>query len=65
MLPRRPASGSAELRCTYISIQEDDSAFAVILAKPKWIWGAEMGVNEFGLALAIFKYYCIVNLPRY
>jgi len=32
--------------CTYIDIPQAEHTHAVLLAKPFWIWGAEMGVNE-------------------
>jgi len=39
------------LSCTYIDIPQVEHTFALLLAKPFWIWGAEMGVNETGLAI--------------
>jgi secernin len=49
-----PASShrkGSRLSCTYIDIPQVEQTFAVLLAKPFWIWGAEMGVNEKGLAI--------------
>jgi secernin len=43
-------SGST-VRCTYIDIPQVEETFAVLLAKPFWIWGAEMGANEKGVAI--------------
>ena len=44
--------GSDELlQCTYISIPQVQHTHAVLLAKPFWIWGAEMGANEHGLVI--------------
>jgi dipeptidase len=37
--------------CTYIEIPQVEETFAVLLAKPFWIWGAEMGANEKGVAI--------------
>jgi len=37
--------------CTYITIPQAAHTHAVLLAKPFWIWGAEMGANEHGLAI--------------
>lgn len=39
------------LRVTYIEIPQVPRTHAVLLAKPYWIWGAEMGVNEHGVAI--------------
>lgn len=46
--PARKAKG--ELKCTYISVADKDS-FAVLLYKPSWIWGGEMGINEKGVTI--------------
>ena len=46
---RHPA-GSL-LQCTYIEIPQVKETFAVLLSKPFWMWGAEMGVNEHGLVI--------------
>ncbi|CAH0578201.1 unnamed protein product [Chrysodeixis includens] len=36
-----------KLKCTYITIEESSSpVYSVILSKPAWMWGAEMGANE-------------------
>jgi len=39
------------LKCTYIEIPQAEYTREVILCKPSWIWGAEMGVNEAGVAI--------------
>jgi hypothetical protein len=47
-VPARKALG--KLDCTYITIDDHDS-YAALLYKPSWIWGAEMGLNEKGVAI--------------
>jgi secernin len=42
---------SIKVKCTYIEIPQAKETFEVILSKPKWMWGAEMGVNEYGVAI--------------
>lgn len=49
-LPRR-YSTEKEVQCTFISIPQAQETFEVILSKPFQMWGAEMGVNEFGLVI--------------
>jgi hypothetical protein len=39
------------IKCTYIEIPQAERTNAVLLLKPDWIWGAEMGVNEHGVAI--------------
>ena len=39
------------LQCTYIQIPQVPHTNAVLLAKPFWIWGAEMGANEHGVVI--------------
>ena len=37
------------VKLTYISIPQVERTNAVVLLKPDWIWGAEMGFNDYGL----------------
>lgn len=40
-----------KVTCTYINIPQVLETFEVILSKPFQMWGAEMGVNEFGVTI--------------
>jgi len=40
-----------QIQCTYIEIPQVKHTFAIILAKPFWIWGGEMGANGRGLVI--------------
>ena len=40
-----------KLRCTYIEIDQAEERRGVILSRPIWMWGAEMGVNDAGVAI--------------
>ena len=42
---------SGELKCTYITIPQAERTYGVLLSRPEWMWGAEMGVNEWGLCI--------------
>ena len=46
----RREKGSS-VRCTYISIPQAEYTREMVLCKPSWIWGAEMGVNESRVAI--------------
>uniref|UniRef100_K7FB46 Secernin-2 n=1 Tax=Pelodiscus sinensis TaxID=13735 RepID=K7FB46_PELSI len=37
--------------CTYIEIEQAARTHAVILSRPAWLWGAEMGANEHGVCI--------------
>ena len=37
------------LKTTYISIKQTEHTHALLLSRPTWLWGGEMGVNEFGV----------------
>lgn len=39
------------LRCTYIEIPQVVATASVILSKPRWMWGAEMGANQYGVVI--------------
>lgn len=41
----------SKLKCTYIEIPQVPHTYQVLLSKPFWIWGAEMGANEFGVVI--------------
>lgn len=38
-------------QCTYIEIDQTAHTHAVVLSKPSWMWGAEMGANEHGVVI--------------
>lgn len=40
-----------DVRCTWISIPQVRHTHAVLLSQPWWMWGAEMGANEFGVVI--------------
>lgn len=42
---------NARVQCTYIQIPQVAQTYGVLLCRPFWIWGAEMGANEFGVVI--------------
>ena len=49
--PVRQYAAGDTVRCTYLQIPQARQTFAVILSKPRWMWGAEMGANEHGVVI--------------
>jgi secernin len=41
----------ARLQCTWLEIPQSHHTFAVLLSRPAWMWGAEMGANEHGVVI--------------
>ena len=48
--PQTHAKGAA-LKCTYIEIPQARETLGVLLSRPYWMWGAEMGANEKGVVI--------------
>ena len=45
-VPAQDHPKNSTVKCTYIEIPQAAHTNAVLLSKPYWIWGAEMGVND-------------------
>ena len=44
-------SSDEKVKCTYIEIPQVKETYAVLLSRPFWMWGAEMGANEKGVVI--------------
>jgi len=51
VVPRGSHAADSRLRTSYIEIPQVRETHAVLLARPYWCWGAEMGANEHGVAV--------------
>ncbi|GAB6102924.1 dipeptidase [Thermococcus atlanticus] len=52
------------VRLTYFDFPQVKETYAVIISRPWWMWGAEMGVNEFGLAIGNTAVFTKVKVPE-
>ena len=50
-IPHATHDAGSEVTCTYINVLQVSETHAVLLSKPFWIWGAEMGANEKGVVI--------------
>jgi secernin len=50
-LPALQHPPGSRIKCTYIEIPQVENTHAILLSKPFWMWGAEMGVNQHGLVI--------------
>lgn len=49
--PRQSHPAGSTVRCTWIEIPQARETFAVLLSRPYWMWGAEIGANEHGVVI--------------
>ncbi len=50
-VPRTTHSKGSEVQATYISIPQVRETAEILLCKPIWIFGGEMGANEYGVVI--------------
>jgi secernin len=58
VVPAVRGDNARRLRCTWIDVAQVPNRYGCIIGRPAWMWGAEMGVNDCGLAIgneAIFS----------
>lgn len=50
-VPARSYRRGSTLRCTWTDIPQVTKTYALVLSRPFWMWGAEMGANERGVVI--------------
>ena len=64
MFPAVEHEAGARLSCTYITIPQVRRTNALILCRPFWIWGAEMGANEHSVVIGNEGLYARIPPPE-
>jgi len=49
--PAQAHAAGQTVKCTYLEIPQVPETHAVLLSRPFWMWGAEMGANEKGVVI--------------
>lgn len=42
---------NGEVKCTHVSVRFEGETNAITISRPRWMWGAEMGANEYGVVI--------------
>jgi hypothetical protein len=50
-VPAADHPGDATVTCTWTTVPQAARTHAVLLSRPWWMWGAEMGANEYGVVI--------------
>ncbi|XP_075211977.1 secernin-2 isoform X2 [Lycorma delicatula] len=59
--PQKTYNDGDKVECTYIEIPQVESTKAVLLSKPAWMWGCEMGANDAGVVIGNEAVWTIVE----
>jgi len=49
--PAKQYDQNSTLKCTYITIPQAPQTNKILISRPFWMWGAEMGINEHGVVI--------------
>ncbi len=63
LIPRQRHE-EGEVKLTYVEFPQVGETYSIIISRPWWTWGAEMGVNEFGLAVGNTAIFSREKLPE-
>lgn len=49
--PGESHSSGTKLKCTFIEVDQVEKTYGIVVSRPLWMWGAEMGANEHGVVI--------------
>ncbi|AIF69606.1 peptidase U34 [Palaeococcus pacificus DY20341] len=62
-IPRKKHEAE-KVKLTYVEFPQVRETYAVLLSRPWWMWGAEMGANEFGLTIGNTAVFTKIKVPK-
>lgn len=60
-VPSKTFGRNEKVQCTFIEIDQFPSTYSVLLSKPSWMWGAEMGSNSCGVVIGNEAVWTVVD----
>lgn len=63
LIPPAEHAPGETVRCTYLTLPQVRRTNAVLLCRPFWLWGAEMGANEHGVVIGNEGLYALSAAP--
>lgn len=63
-VPAREHHAAERVRCTWIEIPQAQRTWAILISRPFWGWGAEMGANEHGVVIGNEAVFTNRPVPR-
>jgi dipeptidase len=55
---------SENIQCTYIAIPQVRHTYGIVISRPFWMWGAEMGANDQAVVIGNVAVYTRMPAPR-
>ncbi|MDX2030394.1 MAG: C69 family dipeptidase [Blastocatellia bacterium] len=63
-LPARRHPARSRVQCTYVELAQASHTCEAVISRPFWMWGAEMGANEHGVAIGNEAVFTRLPVPK-